>query len=296
MITGQPAITVQAVAVAAAPSVAPSAAPLKDEQPAPEARIASAYPTISARLPISRGASIATLHLILDSVDVTTNASYAGQYVTYIPRDGLAQGTHMVSISGTDSDGKKFQTSWSFETTTPPEPDTAGAPTFNSYGAPFQSAVMFNVSGNQFVGGAPINVQMTAPPGGQAFAFVCTSAWQFPLNAAPLSQFYTGLIPTAAVGTAINCPVTAMYVGPDGTVTYAPFPVFVQLLPRSAVRPTAAPQPTRVPLPGPVHRTPSPVMAPTIAPTIAPVPPAKYTPQPRPRVIVPKVRPTPRPQ
>ncbi len=261
MLSAQPAI-VAAANDRQLPAVSPSAAPLKDEEPAPDTRVASAYPTISARLPISHGASIATLHLLVDNVDVTTNSSYAGQYVTYIPRDGLTEGTHTVAISGSGSDGKAFKTSWSFETTTAPQPDTGGATAApNMFGAPpFPSPIQFNVSGNQFVGGAPISVQMTAPPGGQAFAFVCTSAWQFPLYAAPLSQFYSGSVPTTGVGAAINCPVTAMYVAPDGSVTYAPYPVFVQLLPprSAAAHSTPLPQPTRVPLPSPVTRTPAP--------------------------------------
>lgn len=291
MISAQPAISVQAVAVTAAPSTAPSAAPVKDKQPAPDAQVASAYPTISAHLAISPGASISTLHILVDKVDVTSDASYAGQYVTYIPRNGLPKGTHTVSIAGNGSDGKTFQTSWSFETTTAPEPDTNGTPSLNSnaYGSGIPTPVMFNVTGNQFVGGAPISVQMTAPPGGQAFAFVCTSAWQFPLYSAPFSQFYSASIPTSTVGAAINCPVTAMYIAPDGTVTYAPYPVFVQLLPlhAPALQQHATPQPTRIPLP---VRTAMPLPRATVAPL------PRATAAPHPRVTIPKVRPTNAPQ
>ncbi|MBV8638159.1 MAG: hypothetical protein JO322_08730 [Candidatus Eremiobacteraeota bacterium] len=284
MISPQPAFSAQTVAVAAVPAVAPSAAPVKDKQPAPDAQVASAYPTISAHLPISARASIATLQVLLDNVDVTNDASYAGQFVTYIPRNGLQKGTHTVSITGSGSDGKKFQTSWSFETTTAPEPDTGGSAAMNnSFGQAIPSPVLLNVAGNQFVGGAPISVQMTAPPGGQAFAFVCTSAFQFPMYAAPYSQFYSASIPTSTVGAAMNCPVTAMYVAPDGTVTYAPYPVFVQLLPPRSPAVQSTPQPARAPLPPPVHRTPTPVA--TQAPS-----------RPHAPIIVPKVRPTPAPQ
>jgi hypothetical protein len=151
--------------------------------------------------------------------------------------------------------------------------------------------MQFNVSGNQFVGGSPINVQLTAPPGGQAFAFVCTSAWHFPLYAAPFSQFYAASIPTSAVGAAINCPITAMYVAPDGSVTYAPYPVFVQLLPpRNPAQPsTPVPQPTRIPVPPTVRKTPSPQPVRTTAPVTKSTPPAHT------RIGVPKVRPTPHP-
>ena len=217
------------------------------------------------------------MRLLVDNVDVTRDSSYAGAFVTYIPREGLPPGTHTVSISGTATDGKPFNTTWSFGTTTAAEPDVIGATT-PFYGGYTGTPLQFNVSGNQFVGGSPINVQLTAPPGGQAFAFVCTSAWHFPLYAAPLSQFYSTSIPTSQVGAAINCPITAMYVAPDGSVTYSPYPVFVQLLPpRNAVQvSTPVPQPTRIPVPPTVRKTPAP--------------------QPRTRIGTPKVRPTQQPQ
>ncbi len=265
-------------------TTAASPAPAIAEQPAPNTRVGSAYPTISANFPVAAGTSIASLRLLVDNVDVTKDARYAGAFVTYIPRDGLTQGTHTVSLSGTGTDGKTFQSSWSFETTTAAEPDVATTTPF--YGT---SPIQFNVSGNQFVGGAPINVQMTAPPGGEAYAFVCTSAWHFPLYAAPLSQFYSASIPTSAVGAAINCPVTVMYVAPNGSVMYAPYPIFVQLLPPNtpAQPSTPVPQPTRIPVPPTVRRTPPPT------PMRTPAPVTKVTPAPHPRIGVPKVRPTP---
>ncbi len=284
------------LAVAApTPTTAPSSGPIAPEQPAPGTRVASAYPTISANLPVSARSSIATLQMLIDNNDVTRDARYSGTFVTYIPRDGLMPGTHTVSIRGTASDGRPFQRSWSFETTTAPAPDVAGqfAPAM---------PIQLNVSGNQFVGGAPINVQMTAPPGGQAFAFVCTSAWQFPLYAAPSSPFYSGIVPTAAVGGAINCPVTAMYVAPDGSVTYSLYPVFVQLLPTRTPSPASTPVPTPVPKPtvAPTAR-PTPASSPVPTATRIPLPtPVRRTPPPQTpvthRIVVPRVRVTPAPQ
>jgi hypothetical protein len=285
MISGQPAIT-----VAVSATIAPSSGPIAPEQPSPDARVASAYPTISANLPIAAGRSIATLQIFVDNIDVTRDARYSGTFVTYIPRDGLNQGTHTVSIRGTANDGRPFQRSWSFETTAAPAPDVAAPP------AGMMPMIQLTVSGNQFIGGAPINLQMTAPPDGQAFAFVCTSAWQFPLYAAPTSPFYSGVIPTAVVGAAINCPVTAMYVARDGSVTYAPYPVFVQLLPPRTASPASTPMPKSTPVP-----TSTPVPVPKATPARIPVPtPVRKTPPPQApvvhRVIVPKVRVTPSPQ
>jgi hypothetical protein len=281
-------------AVTAGASPAATAAPVMAQQPAPNTRVGSAYPTVSANLPIANGSSIATLRLFVDNVDVTRDSNYAGSFVTYIPRDGLHQGTHTVSVNGTASDGKAFSSSWSFETTTAPEPDVAAlTPPSSFYGA---SPIQFNVSGNQFVGGSPISVQMTAPPGGQAFAFVCTSAWHFPLYAAPLSQFYAASIPTSAVGAAINCPITAMYVAPDGTVTYSSYPVFVQLLPPQtpAQQPsTPVPQPTRIPAPPTIRKTPAPQPVRTPLPVQTQIPRPVRTPT---RSTEPKVRPSPYPR
>jgi hypothetical protein len=289
--------THQSAAAERLASIDPNRGPIAPQLPVPNTRIASAYPTISANLAVSPGSSISTLRMLLDNDDVTQDAHYAGTFVTYIPRDGLKPGAHNVSVSGVGTDGRAFHSSWSFETTTAPAPDVAADIASPMYGL---NAIQLNVGGDQFVGGSPISVQMTAPPGGQAFAFVCTSAWHFPLLAAPLSNFYYASIPTTSVGAAINCPITAMYIARDGTVMYAPYPVFVQLLPPRTPSPAAAaPKPTRVPLPAPTRRTPNPV--PTTAPTPVPVPRTTPIPAPRstqepdPRTGVPKVRPRPTP-
>ncbi|MBV8117530.1 MAG: copper amine oxidase N-terminal domain-containing protein [Candidatus Eremiobacteraeota bacterium] len=279
------------VAVAsAAPLPTAPASGVAPMQPAANTRVGTAYPTVAAQLPIAPNAAIASLRLLLDGIDVTRDAHYAGTYVTYIPRTGLPTGEHHVVISGADTGGRPFSEDWSFETTTPAEADVATPGLgYGGYGD-----VQLNVFGSQFIGGAPMSVQLIAPPGGEAFAFVCTSSWRFPLYAAPTSQIYNGQIATARVTTPIDCPVTAMYVAANGAVTYAPYPVFVQLIPASTpapaptatpVVPTPMPSATRIPHP-PVHRQ-------TPAPTVTATPLPRPTPTPRVLHVTPHVHPTP---
>ena len=238
-------------------------------QPAPSTRVGTAYPTISANVPLAQNASIATLHITLDGVDVSSYAHYAGTYVTYIPRTGLAPGMHSVVFPGVDTAGRPFNHDWSFETTSAAAPD---APGFTG-----DESIQLNVFGSEFIGGAPISVQVIAPPGGAAFAFVCTSSWRFPLYAAPTSTIYNAQIQTAHVPAAMDCPITAMYVAWNGAVTYAPMPVFVHLIPDHTPAPPASPAPqpsaTHVPLPTPVKKqTPPPVAPATPKPTAKPAP------------------------
>jgi hypothetical protein len=268
--------------VAAAPAATP--APYADGvQPAPNTRVGTAYPTISAAVPLAQNAAIASLHLTLDGIDVTRDAHYAGTYVTYIPRTGLSLGTHSVVVAGIDTAGRPFDSEWSFETTLPAAPDA-------EQGFIGAESLLLNVYGTQFIGGSPISVQLTAPPGGTAFAFVCTSSWRFPLYAAPSSTLYSAQVQTARVDSPIYCPITAMYVAWNGTVTYAPTPVFVNLIPDHTPVPapaqTASPSPspgpaqTHVPVPTPVRRqTPPPPVA-----TASPKPKATSSPKPHPSV------------
>ena len=252
----------------------PPPAPLLAESPRSGSRVGTAYPTISATLPVASGTMIATVRMRLDGLDVTQDAHYAGSYITYIPRSGLETGTHTVAINGTSSDGRPFRDTWSFETTMAPAPSAPDMPYETT-------PIQFNVWGSQFVGGSPINVQLTGPPGGEAFAFVCTSAYRFPLFGAPGSQLYSGSVQTHDVGTEIDCPVTAMYIGWNGAVTYTPYPVFVHLIPRNTPAPTPTPVPSRIPFPTPTPR-------PTPKPTATPEPTA--TPRRTPHPIHPPIR------
>ncbi|HET9095788.1 MAG TPA: copper amine oxidase N-terminal domain-containing protein [Candidatus Baltobacteraceae bacterium] len=278
------------------------------ESPANGSRVGSAYPTISASLPDS----LSHLRVSLDGSDITPYVAYAGSSLTYIPRTGLPTGTHVVAINGVRRNGAPFTDSWSFETTMAPAPDSFG-PGYESNGyAPLQ----LNVWTSQVIGGAPVSVQLQAPPGGEAFAFVCTSSYRFPLYAAPSSNFYQASLPTQNVNSPIDCPITAMYIGWNGAVSYVPYPAFVRVIPANTPQPPAppapTPTPTHVPVPIPIAtRTPVPVppRTPPPAPTPTPQPRATVVPRPRPtrsappkhlppriiRRVNPRIDPTPKP-
>ncbi len=260
----------------AVPSLAPSPVPLSGLRPAPDSRVATAYPTISASIPLASGDAIATVHLLLDDVDVTTLASYAGTFITFIPRDGLVVGTHEVRIDGTSTTGAPFDVTWTFETTAAPaSPGTMGYP----YEEPYPY-VRLNVFASQALSGAPISVQMIAPPDGSAFAFICSSPWQYRLYAAPTSTFYNGSLAAPVTTVPISCPVSAFFVDRNGNVTYAPYPAVITILPLATPRP--APLPTTSARPLPVYRrtpTPAPIApkpiytrGPITRPTLRPLP------------------------
>lgn len=273
-------------------SATPKPVAVRGEQPAAGARVGSAYPTIAASLQLPGGATIAGLRMSVDGIDVSADASYAGTYVTYIPRAGLAVGRHRVVIAGFTSSGTPFDTSWSFQTTRPPAADVSGLGGLQ-YQLPY---VQFYVPGVQFIGGSSVPVQATAPPGGSAFAFVCTSPWQYELFSAPTSDFYYGSVPTPRVNYPIYCPVTVMYIASNGDVSYAAAPQTIQLLPIATPQPAPTPTPnptpiyTRYPLPTPVAtRTPLPHVVhtpiplrppgkPIVAPTQAPIAPPVHRP------------------
>ncbi len=176
------------------------------------------------------------------------------------------------------------------------QPLASSPPFVNVINEPYQVPLQLNVYTSEVYGGNSVNVQLIAPPGGQAFAFSCTSNYQYQLWAAPTSQYYTGSVPTRRVEERIQCPITAMYVAWNGAVTYAPYPAFVELLPihndrpRPTQTPAPTPTPTRVPLPPAPRRTPAPIT--TAVPTATPKP----APTPTPHRVVPPLRhATPRP-
>ena len=97
-------------------------------------------------------------------------------------------------------------------------------PGFNGGYVPYQLPLQLNVYTSSATGGDSINVELIAPPGGEAYASVCTSSYEFPLYAAAGSQYYSGAVSTERVAGRIQCPITARYVAWNGAVSYAPIP------------------------------------------------------------------------
>lgn len=149
---------------------------------------------------------------------------------------------------------------------------------------PDQQSLQLNISTTQAYGGESINVELIAPPGGQAFASVCTSTYEFPLYAANGSSSYSGSVSTQSVEDQIDCPITARYIAWNGAVSYAPYPAFLRLIPFASPQqmdePT--PEPTDEPTPEPRHQHPEPRQTPAPEPTPA-APPSRIPLPPEPR-------------
>lgn len=93
------------------------------QNPAPGARLRSFYPQFSAAID-TRGHSALrrkTLHLFIDGADVTAFSTFAGNTLTYIPRDRIEPGWHDVFVEGADTAGNTFSDSWVFESLAPDE-------------------------------------------------------------------------------------------------------------------------------------------------------------------------------
>ncbi len=295
---GTQLVTVRSAPVVAAVVASPQ--PVVTREPSPNAQIASAFPTIAATIESRRGATIATVQLRLDGTDVTRDASYSGNSLTYIPRHGLPVGSHTVVITGLQTDGTPINEQWSFVTTAAALPSTGIAgPSYGMYG-PLQLSVAGNVFGpNQYM-----PVQLIAPPGGVAYAYICNSPWQYPMFASPSSSFYSVTLQAPSWGAqALQCPISAMYITPSGQVLYAPYPVYVTLQPvwpqptwQASPTPAPAPTPVRV-RPGPVvtrlPETPAPPAPRAVTQPVATAhPPAVHaSPAPRPIRLPPRPRP-----
>ncbi len=269
---GTPAAVVVAAVNNRPPAVVAAPQPIATIAPPDGSRESTAFPTIAANVKAPFGVRIAKLRMLLDTIDVTHDVSFGGTSITYIPRQGLLVGTHTVQIAGSLSNGQAFAQSWAFETTQPAL-QSIGPPSssFNSYGS-----LTLSVSGSVFGPNQIMPVQLVAPPGGQAYAFVCNSPWQYPMYASPSSPFYSVTLQAPWGRQLSQCPVTAMYIGPNGEVLYAPFPVFVTFAP---VAPYQTPAPRQqTPTPSPLPMSPSPAVS-SPPRHIRPIPVVTRTPQ-----------------
>ncbi|MDP9111396.1 MAG: stalk domain-containing protein [Candidatus Eremiobacteraeota bacterium] len=265
--------------------------------PANNASVASAFPTITATIDRPSYVNFGTIRLAVDGADVTGLASYSATSISYIPRRGFTVGSHVVALTGITSDGNPLREVWSFITTLPALQST-GAPA-GAYG--YFGGLHLSVAGSVFGPNQYVPVQLVAPPGGQAYAFVCNSPYQFPMYAPPSSSYYSATLPPPSNNALGQCPITAMYVSPAGQIMYAPYPVYVSFQPFTSTPvpartpvPAASPTPLQIRhLPGPVQTrapgTPVPVMA-------TPQPKAVLTPHPVSKPVYREPEPQPRPR
>lgn len=129
------------------------------------------------------------------------------------------------------------------------EMPTPPPPLASSDGLAFDesTSLQLDVGGRWFAPGSPIVVRLTAPPGGRAFAFLCTSSWRYEMYAAPDSPYYSTTLYAPRSERIDSCPVTAMYESWNGNVIYSQYPIFVQFPGPPLLGPSIAGPPTPIP-------------------------------------------------
>lgn len=83
------------------------------EQPAPDSHVESNRPTIEARFQNGL-ADPNTVHVLLDQLNVTNDASRSPNGVVYSPPSDLMPQHHIVIVRGRDADGRPFEFHWDF--------------------------------------------------------------------------------------------------------------------------------------------------------------------------------------
>jgi hypothetical protein len=247
-----------------------SASPVSALNPAPDAAVASAYPTISATLD-GVTATQGEVSLSVDGVDVSSLATFDGSTITYMPRAGMARGTHSVVFSGHTIGGEPFSAQWSFATSLAAPPDAS---------AFRPEEFRFYASGPAtYYAGDWMHFVLIAPPNGHAELQLCNLG-SFQLLGNSGGMMYTTSIPAPAGVWIPACQVTAVYTSWNGTRSYVPVPVYIGLYTRPNPARTPKPHSTQRPLPPEPRKppqTPAPVAAP---PTPRPAAPPPATPPP----------------
>lgn len=244
--------------------------------PAPDAAVPSAFPTISATLD-GKTATQSEISLSIDGVDVTSLATFDGTTITYMPRAGLPRGTHSVVFSGRTIGGEPFSAQWSFATSLAAPPD-AGAFRPEEY--------RFYASGPaNYYAGDWMHFVLIAPPNGHAEVQLCNLG-SFELLGNSGGMMYTTSIPAPSGVWIPACQVTAVYTSWNGTRTYVPVPVFIGLFTRPNPAHTPKPHSTQRPLPPEPRKPPQSTPAPPAPPTPRPAtPPPATSPPATPRPI-----------
>ncbi|HEY8298547.1 MAG TPA: copper amine oxidase N-terminal domain-containing protein [Candidatus Baltobacteraceae bacterium] len=181
------------------------------------ARVGTGYPSIGASL-VSGIASRTGVNLHVDGSDVTSQATFDGETIAYIPRSSLTPGAHTVVFSG-DAGGVPFSQTWSFETT------VDGAQTGNEpYGVPYQ---FYNNGSSDYRIGDSMRFTLIAPPGGSAYLQLCGLGFDYPLWNAGSGTYYQANVPVPVGYTISSCEVTAVYTAWNGRQTFVPYPIFI---------------------------------------------------------------------
>lgn len=280
------------VSIARSMPISALAPSVVSREPAPNARLDTDYPTISATFALHGGPQITTTRMFVDGNDVSNQTRFDGETISYVPRDRLGSGWHHVFVEGTDANGQSFESSWSFDARDRPvgyDPDLD------------YDGFQFYANGpTTFYPGDFMNFVLVAPPGGYATLQLC-GGWQYPFSNYSYGNFYQITLPVPGGYSYPYCNATAIYTSWDGQQTYLPIPIIIAIYTQPA-GPTSPPQPQATPSYRritPVGRRPesTPAPAPTGSRRIEPAPHPIKLPRPAPHVppILPQVQPRPHP-
>lgn len=169
-------------------------------QPAPQARLRTFYPLISASI---RQAGASNIHVFLDGKDVTSSVGRERDRIRYVPHDRLAPGWHDVFLEGTAADGRRFNDAWVFQTQAPDldwDDSNAGSPVFIPVGATLSSS---------WYGGF-LHFFFVAPGDGFAVLQLCNLG-AYPFQHFPGSPVFLVTVPYTPFTVLSNCQVTAFF-------------------------------------------------------------------------------------
>ncbi|HZZ66499.1 MAG TPA: hypothetical protein VFE17_13415 [Candidatus Baltobacteraceae bacterium] len=192
------------------------------KQPAPQARLRTFYPLISASIRHAGGSNV---HVFLDGKDVTSFAGRQGDRIEYVPRDRLPAGWHDVFLEGTGADGWRFSDAWVFQTQAPDldwDDSNTGSPVFIPVGTTLASSWYGGFLHFFFVG----------PGDGFAVLQLCNLG-AYPFQHFPGSPVFLVTVPYTPFTSLSNCQVTAFFTPLAGGQTQY-FPLGIAGPPMSA--------------------------------------------------------------
>lgn len=205
--------------VAPAPTAPPvSVVHLRNQNPAPGARISNRLPTISADF--TNRVQPSTVRLSVNGNDLTPWAGRTPTGLSFTARSPFQVGLHQVRVTGTDVIGASFDRSWSFwiaaPSPTPPPATPTPRPTPGKFSVTLSAPAQDQVVGRTFVvrGRTAPNAQVhidagpLSSPVGQAFQFL-PGKFSRDLRAGPLGNFEESVTTAAGQGLGIGVLVTA---------------------------------------------------------------------------------------